>query len=148
MGGVKNFIISFVLVAVFSMSLITFGIQTGIDNNSNLSIADDPRIQSFNSSLYSTSQRYDGEVNGSGSAFYNSPPTTGSEGLQILSIPSIVKTLITTPLTIYQLTFGFVIDTIFGSNPIFDVIFTMLGGLVVGIGLLYSWKLVRSGSPD
>jgi len=148
MAGIKNIIVSFILIGIFAMSMITFGIQTGIDNSSNISIADDLRIQSFNSSLYNSQKSYTSDVGSANAAFNQSEPTRGSEGLQLLAIPSIVKTLIKTPVTIYNLTFGFVIDTIFGSNPLFDVIFTMLSALIIGIVIMYMWKFIRGGSPD
>lgn len=145
--GLKSLAISFTLVGIFVFAMLFFGIQLASDNASNQSIADDASVGVFRTTLNSTFITYSDQINASESSFSNTEPTVGVLGLQLVSVSSIWKSIVTLPILIYRLTLGLIVEKIFGDINFFPV-FTIMTALVVLVAVLYAWKWIRGGDPD
>lgn len=145
--GFKSLMISLLLVGLFTVSLITFSGNNTINNGGNESIFNDPKISSLNQSLRSNLGQYQTDAGASSQSFSNDTPIIGGESIQVGSITSIWKTIITAPKAVYQVTSNYVVNTLFDSIE-FAVIFTTIIAILVVVIVLYAWQLIRTGVSD
>jgi hypothetical protein len=145
--GFKGLMISLLLVGLFTISLISFSGNNTINNGGNESIFDDSEISSLNQSLRSNFNQFESDSGGSSQSFSNDTPKIGTESIQIGSITSIWKTMITAPKAVYQVTQNYIVGTLFDGVE-FAVIFTTIIAILVVVIILYAWQLIRTGAFD
>ena len=146
MAGIRQVGLSLLAIGVFVFAMLNFGVDLASDNNANQSISDNPSIGNFIGNLSTNLDNYDEQVNASQESFSKSKPTVGGESLQIESVASIWKTLISIPFALYNLTLGFILTNIFGgSGGGFAFIMTILLAGLSAVIILFAWKWIRSG---
>lgn len=145
--GFKSLMISLLLVGLFTVSLITFSGNNTINNGGNTSILNDSSVGKLTSNLTTQFSRYQTDAGASSGAFSNDTPVIGSESIQVGSITSIWKTMISMPKAVFQTTSNYVIGTLFDSVE-FTIIFTTIIAILIVVIVLYAWQLIRTGVSD
>jgi len=138
--GLSKLTINLMLVTLFSLSLVTFAILFGNDNNGSINLGDDVDFNNSQSNAISDVAVFYTQSNVSYEAFQKSTiqsQTESSEGgTQFKATPSAslsqFKNAITTSFT-----------KIFGSDSNFGVVFTALFavlGIIISIAAWAAWK--------
>lgn len=120
------------IAGLFAIALISGGIQLARVNNSNNSIANDPSLSKYASSLNESLATANEKATASEEAIAQSPSTLttgGSTSLGLDATQGIWKNLKVVPLTIYNLTLGLLISKIFGGGA-FWIIFSVIGSIL------------------
>lgn len=137
-------LIGFILIGLFSISLITAGIYIGNNNSPNQTIANNPALTSYANSItpqIDTAYQYG---NQSKTSIGTSTVSTGVGGIILDAISGIWKGLELGPIAIWNLVIGLATQTIFTGSE-FNVIFAALGAIILLVGILAVWKLVWTG---
>jgi len=143
MGQIK-FTSNVIMALLFSLAILIFAINFAIDNNSDISIADDPEMSSIKDSLIQEASSFKSSANSSSDALTTSTIEAGDE--------------VTRTGGQFKVTFGNMINIvtfistgafqkIFGQDPNFGIFLTTLSSILVLTLGLYIWKAWR-GNPD
>lgn len=141
MAEFKNFTISTLLVALFIVSMIAFGAQIALDNNSNSTILQDPNINSTFQLLNDNLTKFQGLAQNQSKAQDETKPIALFDFL-FESIIGTGKVLKAAFKNIYNLTFG-LIGTTLGIPPVALATFT---AIILLIMIFLAWKLFKTGN--
>lgn len=153
--GFKQFILGFIIVGVFTLSLVTFGNNFITLNNensgeANQTLLSDPILNKTFGDLVSDSSSQQSTAEGLSSILESDEPTIGTESILLTSISSVWKGLKTMAMGSYRIVTNLIFETLFGAsaNSPFSILIGVLSAIVVTIIALYAWKVVRTGDPD
>jgi hypothetical protein len=137
-------LVAFILVGLFSIALISAGVLIAANNSPNQTIANNPALTQYATSI--TPQISNAYVNGNSSknSLGTTTISTGVGGIILDAISGIWKGLEFGPIAIYNLVIGLIIGTIF-TGAEYVVVFTALGAIIILGGILAVWKLVWTG---
>jgi hypothetical protein len=133
-----------VMLILFSLSIVAFGVSFATNNNVSVSIASDPSVSSFSSNSQGNlsnlkdqqTNEYASIVNTTIQEGSDSPKTMGAFTITDSSTMSVIENVVT------------IIKTkIFGNDPAFGYIFSTILGFVIFLIGLYVYKTIR-GMPD
>jgi len=145
MGGLNNFVISLVLVGLFSISIITFGTLFATDNDAHITISDDPDFSAASNELTQNVTSFYSDVNTSSDAMYQSTISSQTEategGTAFKTSPRASLAL-----AVSMLTLGF--KKIFGADTGFAIFLTALIGVLGFLLIMYLYKAWAGRSPD
>lgn len=138
MTGLASFLI-------FTIAIMAFAYNFGIDNNAGINVVDDDALLALNNTLEPSGKGFLTSANSTTEALYKST-TTGESG-------------VTTQVGSFQIGLGDMIGSVkntitsgyrslFGSSQGFGIVLTIFIGLIGSIGLLYVWKSIKGGIPD
>ncbi len=144
MTGQIQFITAMVMIGLFSIALIGFGIGFAVDNNSPVSIVDDPEISVLftetkgNISNFATDSQsqYSSIIETTIAPGSQTPQSVGSFAITPVNALGVVKNIV-----------GVGYIKIFGTGSGFGIFFTSFISLLVFILGLYLYKTLR-GLPD
>jgi len=148
-GGKKlvNFrplIIGLLLTGLFAVAFINGALLLASTNNAEQSIGDDPTLASYNASIRSALSDATGDAETSEEALSNSQITATGDTVFFDAIGGIWKTLKATPVTIYNLTAGLIINQILGST-LGLIVFGVIGTILTITIIFGVWKMVKTG---
>lgn len=142
MTGLLQYSVAFVLIALFSIGVIGFAVNFAIDNNSAVSLIDDPTINAFNTKIEGN---LSSNKDGSESTYQSIVDSSISEGD---TTPTGGQFAIT-PVTAISIITGIVdlaMEKIFGDSfKVFGYTFLSIVLLIFG---LYIWKAWAGRTPD
>ncbi len=140
--GLKEMVISFVLVGLFFVAMVNFGANLAIDNNANQSILEDPRINStFQDTNVQLFAAYD-TANESRVTFERDEIKADSDNLIITSIKGVGTAVGGTLSAMANLMFGTLGDVL-NVPPV--ALATIMA--ILGISIVFaSWRAYRAGS--
>lgn len=141
-NGIKAFF-GVVLVGLFALAMINYGIDFAQDNNLNQSILDDDRIAPFRDELNSTLVNKSAKSTALKESFVFTNPVAVVFGVIIEGIVGVGNTIVDTIIVFNNIIFGFAFEVL-GIPPV--AISTVFGILVI-LMLLYLYRLYRSGEP-
>ena len=137
MAEFVKYSIAFVLIALFSISLITFAINFGIDNDASINIGDDSEFNNINSNLSSNLDEFYTGTETASDSFSKSTISSQTEasegGTQFKVTPWNSLMMATNSLTISW-------NRIFGQNSEFAIILTTLIAVLSFIMIMYAYK--------
>ena len=141
--GFKEIIVGIVIIALFSLSLITFGTQLAINNNATNNILNDPSLSQLNKTLSDELKTIKSTSQTEREVFEQQEAQGGSqdEGFSLTSIVAIVKTFFSTAISSFNLIF-IVLSDIFGIPAL---VFDILLGIIIIIILILIWRLIKVG---
>ena len=143
--GLAKYSISLMMVAIFSIAIITFAINFAGDNSSEVSLADDSDFASTSNAIGNDVVTFYEGVNTSNTAFQESTISSQTE-----SSEGGTQFKVTPPVSVKQVTK--VIDVgwskIFGSDSEFRNVFLSITGILVFIMGLYAYKAWAGRNPD
>lgn len=143
--GFAKYTATIMMVALFTIAILTFAVNFGIDNDSSINIADDGDYSSIRSRLSDDVEVFYENVNVSNNAFQTSTISSQTEasegGTQFKVTP-------TTSLSMAKrgITAGW--TKIFGSGNEFSVVFTALISMLGFLMALYAYKAWVGRNPD
>lgn len=144
MAEIRPLLIWLLLLGLFAMAIVTGGIMLAEQNGVNQSIADDPAITEYYSSLNETLADTYTDASNSDAAFSNSSIST-SIGIPFIdSIWGIWKTLKEVPVTIYNLTIGLLISKVLGDVA-GAIVLSVLSAILIITVIFAIVKLVSQG---
>jgi hypothetical protein len=146
--GQIQFVGSLLLIALFSIAVVNFGIGFGNDNNAAVKLSDDVQLSGFVGNVESDIVTFKSDTNASQKALFDSTIASGDEttttGGQfkggISGILSSIKNIIT---------LGY--NKIFGSEQgtgAFGIVLTGFISFLVFIMGMYIWKTWAGKNPD
>ena len=143
MGQIK-FMSSIIMMALFTIAVITFSINFGVDNQSAVRLDNDSDFVNVRSDMVDEVTDFKKDSNSSSSALFSSTIEPGDE---TVATGGQFKVGVRTSLSMVTqaLTGGF--KKIFGQDTGFGLFLSALTGLLLWILGLYVWKTWR-GNPD
>lgn len=143
--GIKDTTISFLLIFIFTISIITFAVGFANNNSTAVNIGDDPDLSGLSSDMESDAITYTTEINGSLKAYADSEVVAGAETLEK---GTVFKDKEVSPTNAFKNILDVINKRIFGGDSAFKPIFTALLATILLIGVWYSWKLWKGGNPE
>lgn len=148
MGSQIQLTVALIFIALFSLAIIGFATQFGIDNDvqTNLTITSDPNLQSFITEDRDDLDLYKTDAEGTYASIIDTTVEPGSDVVQstgpftvtISNVISVVKNIILVP---YRAIFGGG-----GDGNGFTIFFTIFGSVIVFLFGLFVYKTLR-GNP-
>jgi len=143
MGSIK-FFASCLMIGLFAIAIITFGVNFANDNDSAVSLSDDGDLSTINSQINSTITTFHSDINGTGTTFIS---TTQDQGDQSATSGGQFKGGISGALSMATEVTRSGFKKIFGSDNGFGIFLTGLTGILLFMLIAYGWKYWR-GNPD
>lgn len=144
MAELRPILVNILLFALVAMSLLTGGIMLASTNNAPQSIADEPAIQNYVSSLNATLEDSSADARSAQEAIETSPVTLTS-GLPVFdAIFGIWRTIKEVPVTVYNLTIGLLVAKIF-SSAAYAIVTAVIATILIVTIVLAVWKMVSTG---
>jgi len=151
----KGIIIGVLLVALFSIAFISFGINFGLEREAEINIANDSRINVLYTNLNDSIYNYDDSgdtiqetANGTTSAF-NQDDTTGSSIISDFIISSIVgvgKTLMGVVMVVSDIILDPVLSLVLPAAPeVRRIVGIILATILMFVLVLITWRLIKVG---
>ena len=148
-GGIENkmgqvkLIGGILMLAVFTIAIISYAVNFGIDNSADVRLGDDDNISSLRVGLKTDVRTTQDQSNDSSTIFSKSTIETDSDTFKS---PGFVNTLTSLPKIVYSiLNIGFI--KIFGSDSEFGYVIAAFVAFLVILLVVYAWKTFR-GNPD
>lgn len=144
MGHLK-FVISLIMITLFSMALIGFGINFARDNNADITISEDALFNNTKDALGGNVTVFYGDINTSSQALAEatiSTQTEASEGGTTIKVGP--KTALQTTIIVIKNSF----ERIFGSDSEFSIFFTGFITILSFMGIMYIAKAWFGRTPD
>jgi len=141
--GLAKITMALMMVALFSIALVTFAINYGIDNNAQINLGQDDEFVASQSELRSNVEVFYSDVNISNDAFQSSTISSQTEasegGTQFKVTP-------TNSLSMFKNALKTSFTKIFGSDSGFGILLTALISIVGFLVGLYAWRAWK-GNP-
>ncbi len=142
--GQINFVISIMFITLFSLSIIGFGINFATDNNSAISISDDPELSQLNIDLKNNASSFKEASSSSYTSIVKSSVsdvnTLESGGTFSLTISNVIPTVKNI------LSVGYL--KIFGNNPALGIFLTAFISIIGFLGFMYFVKTWLGRNPE
>lgn len=145
MGQVK-FLGSIFLIALFTIAVIGFVINFGVDNNSAVRLEDNPTMNSLSVDIKQDLDITTNDVNSSSVGFFGGTQIEGASdntltgGSFKLGISNMVRALGSIKRAIQQ--------ELFGGDAGLGYFLTALFSFLTIVGIVYIWKTWKGGNPD
>ena len=143
MGQIK-LTTNIILTLLFSLAIIFFAMNFAIDNESDLSLADDDQFISIKNNLIDEASSFKTSTNSSSSDLMKSTIESGDETTRT---GGQFKVTFTNMIGVIEFVIGGSFKKIFGQDTTFGIFLTTFSSVIVFIFGLYIWKSWR-GNPD
>ncbi len=144
MSNFKPILVALLLVGLFALAFLNFGIMTAEIEGANQSISDDPSISAYAASLNQTLEASISETEAANTAFSNSSITTTTSFPFVDAIGGIWKTMKNAPIAVWNLSFGLLLSNVLGSEA-YAMVIGVLGAILTMTIIFAVWKLIHSG---
>jgi len=142
MVNTKSFVISSLLIGLFAIALVSFGVKIAENNNANQTILDNEAISSGYTSINSSLAKSQTDFENQSGTFFSEAPIIGEIGIILTSIVNVGKVITGTARGIYDLTIGMIFST-FGIN---NIVLTVITSIILITIVLIVWRTYRSGT--
>lgn len=144
MGQIK-FLVAFAMISIFTLAIVNYSVGFANDNDSYISILDNPNLSSLDVSIRESLGNEYLEYNDSDNSFQESSIKSGDDNIESGNPFKKVS-------TVQRSGFKTIMDsikiTIFGNDRNFLIVFNTFMGVLIVIGLLYIWKTWKGGTPE
>jgi|SRR3990167_7902926 len=144
MAGQMQFTISIVMIALFTIAILGFMIGFANDNNSAVSITDDPDINILNTNIRENITSFSSSSQTTQNSIVNSTIATGETTTSGTAFALTPGSLIGVVISI--MTIGF--HKIFGAGADFSIFLIVFGAVLIFMIGLYIWKTWAGRTPD
>jgi len=144
MGQIK-FISSLLFILLFTISVVSYSIDFGTDNNASVRLSNDSDFVNLNSNIQSNFNTYRENINDSSTSFFRSSIKKTEE---TITTGNSFNGGVSTLLTSLKLIFSTGKTKIFGGNNSFGIYFTVFSAFLAFVGLVYLFKTWKGGNPD
>lgn len=140
MAGLRNYVITFVLVGLFMFSMFSFITNLQSENSAAVQIVTDPTVSNLTSSLTSGLETFDDIANEQRGGFEREEASVGLGELVFKSITGVGKVIGAVTITFYD---------IFGAAALLIgvpvIVINVLAGILVMTLVFLAWRLYRTG---
>lgn len=144
-----NLLIYGLLIMIFSVGMITFGVQLASDNNANSTILSEPAISqaytSLNSTIVESTSTLDStdinSINSQREGFFSGIPVLEGVEATLTTIFGVIPNLFSLIIDVYDLVIS-IISTSIGVPPIF---LNLMSGIIVLLGIFLAWRVYKAG---
>ena len=143
MGEIK-FVTSLVLISLFTIAILSYVINFGCDNNSEVRLTDDAEFNSSLNSIKSEVTTFKSQTNSSSKGFFESEIAEGSDTTKT---GGAFKVGLGTMLDSLNVVSSVVFSKIFGNDIAFGIFLTAFSALMVYIGFRYILQTWLGRSP-
>ena len=143
--GIIKWTTGITFTAIFVFAILMYSSQFAVDNNSAIAIDSDSDYSTLNSNLQLDLGGVVTNVNSSSSSFYENPVVTGENAVQSGGQFSVG---IGTMISLASRSIGAGYKKIFGNDPYFGIMLSVLIAIVLFIGIAYGYKAIRGGDVD
>lgn len=150
MGQLK-FLGSIFMLMVFTIAIIGYATNFGIDNDSGTKIDDlDDDFTNLNTNITSEITNSRLEVDSSSEGFFESSfPPSSDASIDVTSVTGgQFKTIVTAPISAVKTILGSINKNIFGKSTEFGIVLVALISFLIITGILYIWKTWKGGNPN
>ena len=140
-GGFRGLLISFLLVGLFTFSMITFGDKLIDDNEGNESVIDHPAVQTLNTTIFGNLSDTQSQAQTKRESFEEEEPSAGFGTLLLFSLVEVARAFTSTFVVLYNVLFGFARDIL--GIPTIAMI--TIGATMLITVILLSWRLFKTG---
>ncbi len=142
-GGFKEVTVGIVMVALFSFSLLTFGFQIAVDNNSTDNIFDDPVLSGVNDTLREKLGEVRSTTQEQRSNLESQEAQEGSqdEGFGLTAIVGAVFSFFGLGISMFNVIFAIIADAI----GIPSIVLNVLVGVIILVLVLFAWRVWKVG---
>ncbi len=137
----RDLIIGFLLVGLYALSMISFGIGLADLNSANQSIGDDPRIINIIGNLSSELNKSQATAEGQRDAFEQETPKLGTGSLLFESLAGVLKTFTGT----FVVMFNIIFELIFQVFSIPPVVLSVVISIALIMIVFLGWRFLRVG---
>ena len=143
--GPIQWVTSLILITLFGIAIIGFGVKMATDSDSTINIGNDPNITLLTTQMEGTADVFVSDSESTEQSILNStiaPGSTTTTGVGQYVVPNanIIRGMSNIA------TMGKM--KLFGDSPEFGIFFTTFMGIILVITILYSVKWWRTGLPD
>jgi hypothetical protein len=142
--GTIQLSIAAVMLILFSISIVTFGVSFANNNNVSTSINNDSSIRTFSSNSYGNLSNLKNQQQSEYASIVNTTIQEGSDSPKTMGAFTITDS---STLSVTKNVISIIQEKIFGNDPAFGYIFSTILGLMVFLIGLYVYKTIR-GMPD
>ena len=142
--GLSQLSVSLLLIGLFSIAIIGFGVTFAIDNNSPISITNDTELVTINTQVEENVSNFGDDSEDTYSSILNTTIAPGSD------VPQSAAPFAITPLNAIGVVTSILYvsySKIFGSGTGFGIFLTTFIGILGFVAILFIYKTLR-GSPD
>ena len=140
----KELYVNLILIGLFAFSMISFTSLIGTENGSNVTLTDDPRVNSAFGSLGGNLTNLQRQAIGNKDSLEQDEPETGDGNLLFTSITAIWKVISGGITSMYNLLFGLIFDVFLGKS--FIAVYSAIGAIITGLVIFSGWRLFRTGA--
>lgn len=154
-ADIKTIIVSFLIFALFGISLISFGVNFGTENEADVLITDNnSAINTIYEGINDTIFDYKGvglqeQANSSFSSFNSDSETSGILGtisdFFINTLLGVGKAIMGIGNTIFSVTFSPILSALGIPQPIASIIGIIISTIMLFTMVLLAWRLYRTG---
>lgn len=150
--GQNQLLISLGLIMIFGIAMVSFAYNFGVENSAAVRALNDTdqfgnTLSTYKTNVETQTTIFSTTANSTQESF-SKTPTTGETDVGVLvGIGNFISSL-TAPITGLWAMFTLTSKTIFGGDSQFQVIFNVIGGIVVIIAILFVWKTLKGGNPE
>lgn len=151
---IKDYLVGSILIGVFIIALISFGIHAANENDASVSINDNDHINSIFTGVNSTIYGYGGddsslqeEANSTVEGFNKEDPEgSGSDGIFFSTVTAVGKSIMGITFRIFDVVWSPLLKILLpNSKEVRQVLSVMLSAIFMFLVMLLAWKLYRVG---
>lgn len=146
--GLKNLTISMILIFLFVIAIVSFGVGITSDSGASRSITDDDSISNLFNNVSSASSGYNSNSDLGIQAYKNSTTVVGGDTPQKSTEESLFTSIYRVPQQTFGIVFNFIYIKIFGGDTAFLIIFTTIASFIAVLFVAYVVRAIRSGEVD
>ena len=144
MGEIK-FITGLVMIALFSVAIISYAFGFASDNNAPINLENESKFTTINQETKDDVTKFSvADANSSSITFFKSSLESGDEAMSSGAAFKLGISLISTVKTILSATKTY----IFGGSNTFGIFLSAISGLLLFIGIRYIYKTWVGKNPD
>lgn len=143
MASFRPLVIALLLLGIFAVAIVSFGINLARENGATQNIGDNPIISNYAGNVSDTLGRAYDNANDSIESLSKSPVTLTGGFPLFDAIAGLWKVLKTVPITVYNLTVGLLLSTILGST--YAIVLGVVGAIFIITIIFAVWKMLSTG---
>ena len=140
--GFNDKIIGMVLIGLFAIALLTFGVTFGADNPSSNTILNHSSVSGFNNSLYSEMYNVKNVSEDQFGAVSDQPPASGGDDtFSLFALPGTIWKFV----TLGYDTIGLVFSSMEEVLGIPAIVINVIAGSLLIVLLIFAWRTIKAG---
>ncbi len=143
-SGFRSFIVSLLVSGLFIIALISFNVGLITDNGGNSTLLDSEQINAAYITINNSLRDSETEFSTQSNIVAETEPTSAFN-IILDTLAGTWTVFISIPQIIYTSIFGLTAEVLTGGDSDFNVFWTTVSAILILIGTLAAWRMLRSG---